>query len=679
MALWLPVMLGLGIGLWFALPTRGAWLAVITGGAGLALLGLAVGPGQRTGRALIFSGLAIATGCGLVWVRSERVGEVAITRPMVVTFAARVVRIEHRPAQQSQRLLLDADPGAAVPPRLRVSVDLDKQIAALTKGDRIVVRARLVPPPNAAVPGGYDFERAAWFQRIGATGKVIAPLERIGAEPVRKPGLRQRLSSHIQSRIDGSAGGIAAAFATGDRGAIAEEDEEAMRASGLTHLLSVSGLHITAVVGAAFFVTLRLLALVPFIALRWPLMLIAAAIGAAAGIGYTLLTGAEVPTIRSCLAALLVLAALALGREAITLRSVATGALIVLCLWPEALVGASFQLSFAAITALVAFHDHPSIRAFALGKDDGAAWRMGRSALLLLATGVVVELALAPIALYHFHKSGLYGALANMIAIPLTTFVIMPLEAIALLLDLGGLGGPFWWLTGQGMGVLLWLARAVAAVPGAVATLPSIPAPAFGLMLAGGLWLLLWRRRPRWLGLPMLAAGTSWALLHPAPDLLITGDGRHLAVRGDDGRVGLLRDRAGDYVRDLLAERAGQIEPLETMESLPGTRCGRDLCLVTLRRGGRTWTIAATRTADRLPWRPFVRTCAAVDIIVSDRRLPDGCRPLWLKADRVTLKRSGGLSISLDPARIDTVRLPRDDHPWVPKKGIVPPNRTADQ
>lgn len=679
MALWLPVMFGFGIGLWFALPTRAAWLAVIAGGGGVALTGLAIGLGRRSGKALLVSGLAIAAGCGLVWIRSERVASQTLSRPVVVTFGARVLRIEPRPAQQSQRLLLDTEPDTELPPRVRVTVEADKQIAALSAGDRIEVQARLVPPPAAAVPGGYDFERAAWFQRIGATGKAVAPLKRMGAEPSRSPGLRQRLSAHVQSRIDGSAGGIAAAFATGDRGAIAPEDEDAMRASGLTHLLSVSGLHITAVVGAAFFLTMRLLALIPSLALKWPLMLIAATFGAAAGIGYTVLTGAEVPTIRSCLAALLILVALALGREAITLRSVATGALIVLCIWPEALVGASFQLSFAAITALVAFHDHPSVRAFAVMEDEGPFRRLGRSLVLLLATGVVVELALAPIALYHFHKSGLYGALANMIAIPLTTFAIMPVEALALFLDLGGLGDPFWWLTEKGMHLLLWLARSIANVPGAVATLPSMPPPALGLMLSGGLWLLLWRRKPRWLGVPLVAVGSLWALLHPAPDLLITGDGRHLAVRGDDGRVALLRARAGDYVRDLLAERAGQADPLEAMETLKTARCGRDLCLISLSRGSKTWTIAATRTADRLPWRGFVQTCAEVDIVVSDRRLPEGCRPRWLKADRFSLARTGGLAIVLDPVRIEAVRLPRDDHPWIKARQNMAMRRLASE
>ncbi|MEJ8629271.1 ComEC/Rec2 family competence protein [Sphingomonas sp. I4] len=181
-----------------------------------------------------------------------------------------------------------------------------------------------MPPAPAIAPGGYDFARAAWFQGIGATGRGFAPVTLLSPAD-RGEGLRQRLSHRITSRLAGSEGGIAAALATGDVGAIGEADAEAMRRAGLAHLLSVSGLHITAVVGIVMVLTIRLLALWPWLALRVRLPLVGAAAGAVAAIGYTWLTGAEVPTIRSCVAAILVLTALALGREAMTLRLVAAG------------------------------------------------------------------------------------------------------------------------------------------------------------------------------------------------------------------------------------------------------------------------------------------------------------------------------------------------------------------
>ena len=208
-----------------------------------------------------------------------------------------------------------------------------------------------------ALPGTYDFARDAWFKRIGAVGKALGPAA------VVQPGggggleaLRQRLASHVRSRLPGNEAGIAVALVTGDQNGVSEDDAAAMRASGLTHLLSVSGLHIAAVVAAAMLLSLKLLALSERLALRFNLVLVSAGVAAAAGIGYTLLTGAQVPTVRSCVAALLVLLGIALGRDAISLRLVAVGALIVLIFRPEALAGPSFQMSFASVTAIIALH-----------------------------------------------------------------------------------------------------------------------------------------------------------------------------------------------------------------------------------------------------------------------------------------------------------------------------------
>ena len=279
-------------------------------------------------------------------------------------------------------------------------------------------------------------------------------------------GLREQLSRHIQESIPGGAGAIAAALATGDQGAIPETDNDAMRRSGLAHLLSVSGLHITAVVAAVMFMVLRLLALSPWLALRFRLPLIAAGAGALAAIGYTLLTGAEVPTIRSCVAALLVLVALAMGREALTLRLVAAGAFVVLLLYPESLAGPSFQLSFAAVVSIIALHEHPRIKAWFAPREERRLRKIGRDLTSLLLTGIVVELALIPISLFHFHKAGVYGSVANIVAIPLTTFVTMPFEALALLFDSVGLGAPFWWLTARSLDLLLWIAHKTASMPG---------------------------------------------------------------------------------------------------------------------------------------------------------------------------------------------------------------------
>jgi competence protein ComEC len=617
---------------------------------------------------VIFS-LAAAIGCGLIWYKAERVAAPRLEREAVEAFTARIESFQRLPAEEKVRLVVRPVGREDLPPRLRINVD-EAEGKVLAAGAVVQLRAWLMPPPPMAVPGAYDFSRAAWFQGIGGTGRALGEVTVVEAPQAQGwraslAATRQRLADHVRSQVEGGAGGIAAALATGDQAGIPDGDAEALRAAGLAHLLSVSGLHLTAVVGAVMLFTLKLLALSPTLALRLPLVLIAAAVGALAGVGYTLLTGAEVPTIRACIAALLVLLGIALGRDALTLRLVAAGALIVLLLWPESLPGPSFQLSFAAMVAIVALHEHPRIKALLARREEGPMRKIGRGLLALILTGLAVELALTPIALFHFHKAGLYGAAANIVAIPLTTFVIMPLEALALLLDLAGIGAPAWWLTGKALGLLLSLAHATAAAPGAVNMLPDMPPAAFGLMVAGGLWIALWRTRWRRWGLLPFAAGAIWALATPAPDLIVTGDGRHLALRTASGDLAILRGRAGDYVRSLLSETAGSKGELAELETRAEAWCNRDVCIADIGKGRRPWRLLATRSRHMIEIEPLNRACAAVDIVVSERRLPRTCRPRWLKADRAFLARSGGLAVTLgDRPRVVTVRDRVGKHPW---------------
>jgi len=666
--LWLPVGLMLGIAAYFFLADWRQWAAFLLLAGAAALAGPALGPGTRWGRALLLFGLAAALGCGLVWWKAESAAAPRLEREQLMTLEARIESVQAMAAAGATRLVVRPI-GEGLPARLRINVDDAKLVPGLEPGARVRLRAWMMPPAPMAVPGGYDFSRAAWFQQIGGSGRaldvaIVAPASgRSLAAGIA--GARQRLSAHIRSRLGGAEGGIAAALATGDQYGIPDTDAEAMRRSGLAHLLSVSGLHLTAVVGAVMLLTLKLLALSPALALRYRLVLVAAGAGALAGIAYTLLTGAEVPTLRSCIAALLVLAGIALGREAITLRLVAVGALVVLLLWPESLPGASFQMSFAAIVAIVALHEHPRARAWFARRDEGWPAKAGRALFALVLTGLVVELALVPIALFHFHKAGLYGALANVVAIPLTTFVIMPLEALALLFDLAGLGGPFWWLTGRALALLLWLAHAAGEAPGAVALLPAMAPAAFGLICAGGLWIALWRTRLRRLGLVPVALGALWALAAPAPDLLVTGDGRHLVLRTGAGELALLRPRAGDYVRDTLAEASGAEPDYVELASLPAAACSPDLCAADIERDGRRWRLLVTRSRDRVRREELARACAEADIVVADRRLPRACAPRWLKADSALLRRTGGLAVFLgDSPRVATVAERQGRHPW---------------
>lgn len=664
--LWVPVALGCGIASWFNLANPAWWLAFISLCAAMALFATVAGRDTRAGKALFWFALLAAIGCALIWHRSWSVAAPVLERPLVTIFNAEIERVEPVLARDMVRLTLNTGDNPQLPPRVRVNVPLDRAGPGLQDGALIQLRARLMPPAMPALPGAYDFSERAWFQGLGATGQALGDVRILRpADPLfALSRYRQQLSAHVQSQMAGAAGAIGATLATGDRGAIDEADAEAMRRSGLAHLLSISGLHVTAVVGAVYLMVLKILALSPRLALRFRLPVVAAGCAALAAVAYTLLTGAQVPTIRACVAALLVLVALMMGRSAITLRMVAAGALFVLIFWPESLVGPSFQLSFAAVTAIIALHEHPRIKTMFMLREESLLRRAGRFIFALFLTGLVVEIALMPIALYHFHKAGLYGALANIIAIPLTTFVIMPLEALALVLDSVGLGAPVWWLCEQALSSLIALAHFVSSRPGAVTMLPTMKVIAFGLVLLGGLWLCLWRERWRYWGLAPAFVGGLIIASTRAPDIYITGDGRHVGIRNDQGELAMLRTSSGDFIRDMIRENAGVEGESQALEDWPNADCNSDSCLVTLRQDGRDWQILATRSSHYISALALSAACRRADIVVSGRWLPASCQPRWLKADRRLLSQVGGMTINLENQKISTALGWTGRHQW---------------
>ncbi|RDC60025.1 hypothetical protein HME9302_01224 [Alteripontixanthobacter maritimus] len=668
---WLAVAFAGGIGLWFWLDAPWQWIGAM---AALALAAIAASAllepgGTRANIRIAVIALSIMTllGTATVWSRSEMIGAEPLDYPRVMRFEGRVLEREEQPSQDRVRLTLamrDAATGTARKVRINVPLARDKPLAA--EGAVLRLRARLMPPAPPMLPGSYDFARAAWFKGLAATATLVGDLEVVSAGQGGGQIARwqRQISGHVREQLGGSPGTIAAAFASGDRGGVTERDADAMRDAGLTHLLSISGLHVSAVIAAAYLLAIRLLALWPWLTLRVRLPVVAAGLAALAGVAYTLLTGAEVPTVRSCVAALLVLTALALGREPLSLRMVALAALFVLLLWPESLVGPSFQMSFSAVIAIVALHNSAPVRAFLLTRDESWFARMGRGTVMLLVTGFVIEIALMPIVMFHFHRAGLFGAFANVIAIPLVTFASMPLIAVALFLDVVGLGAPAWWVAGKSLEALLGIAHYTASLPGAVKLAPQIGLGTVMLYVGGALWLALWRGNARLYGLLPIATAAVMAAATPAPDMLISGDGRHVGIAGEGNQLILLRDSRSSYVLDNFTELAGVAGQPVAIADWPGASCSPDFCVVALERGGQTWQILLARSRDLVEERALAAACERSDIVVADRYLPQSCAPRWLKADRRLLEQTGGLAVDLDGARFDAVADTQGSHGW---------------
>jgi competence protein ComEC len=684
---WLAVLFASGILTWFTLKSPWQWAGVIGIAMFLGLAAIAMwrdrAERDHLRNAVLACALVFGAGLAVVWLRSEAVGANAIERPSLERVQGYVLAREDQPSQDRIRLTLAIrDAETAESRKIRVNVPLETLAEAeaqhgsdlagspLTEGAVVRMRVRLMPPASPMLPGAYDFARAAWFKGLAASGSVVGNIEVL--ETAEDAGLIARtqraLSSHVRAKVDGSAGSIAAAFASGDRGAIASSDRDAMRDAGLTHLLAISGLHVSAVIGGAYLFAIKILALFPSLALRVRLPVIAAGAGALAGISYTLLTGAQVPTVRACAAAMLVLIALASGRDALSLRMVAVAAIFVLLLWPESVIGPSFQMSFSAVLAIVALHSSAPVKAFLAPREESNIRRLGRGTAMLFLTGLVIEIALMPIVLFHFHRAGLYGAVANVMAIPLVTFVSMPLIALGLLFDLVGMGAPFWWLTEKSLNLLLSIAHFTSSQPGAVKLMPQMSGLTIALFAAGGLWLALWTGKARLLGLIPAGIATLMLLATPIPDVLVGREGRHvgITVEATDGsrRLLTLRDSRSSYSRDNLLELASVTSEPIPLAEWNGAECSPEFCTIVLNRGGRQWSLLLARNREMIEERALAAACEQADIVVADRFLPRSCMPRWLKADRGMLEQTGGLALNLEDQSITSVSETQGEHGW---------------
>lgn len=660
--LFAPVALAAGIALWFLLPFNeqrqsALLLAVALAAAGLALRGTAR-------RVLLAAGLLMALGLLAAEWRSATVAHPRLYHRLSAAPVEGVVQAVS-PQSGGERLsvLLRRDASPVDPPvTLRLSVPAPPA-GVLLPGARIRVAASLGPVPGPAVPGGHDPARRAWFEGVGATGRAVAPPLVLGAAPEAASGfarLRQRLGDAIAESLGGDAGAIAVALTIGQQGRIRPELLEAMRVSGLAHILTVSGFHIAIVVSGALWLLRRGLALSPWLALRLSVPRLAAVGAGLAGTAYTLLSGADLPAVRSMIAAWVVLAALMMGRDPLAPRLIALAAFLILLVRPEALMNPGFQLSFAAVTALVALARSPLGKRLAPRVDEGPLPKLARFGAALLLSGLVAELVLTPIALAHFGRAGAYGVVANLAAIPLTSFVIMPLLAAWLLLAPLGLGGAVLWALRPALEGLAAIGLQVSQWPGASVELPALPQSAIFLLAVGALPLLLLEGRLRFSGVPLIAAGVALALFSPRPNLFVSADGRQVGVVAN-GTLHTLRGHRGGFTVRNWAEQSAA-KPTARLDGLPDARCNELACRVPLEGG---LTLLALQDYPQGS-ASLITACRSADIVVAPGGLPRACRPRWLRLDPPALRPLGAVAIDSRRGTLSSVAGRAGDQPWSP-------------
>jgi len=568
------------------------------------------------------------------------------------------------------------------PERVRLSV---KKRMAPPVGAFIEVKARFNPPLRPLRPGGYDFSRDLYFQRIGATGFVQGAIKTV--DPPVPPGARLRyvtfiegirdgIDSRIRAAVPGDAGSIASALITGKRDAISAPVNDAMYISSLAHVLSISGYHMALVAGVVFFVVRGLLALSPALAMRHAIKKWAALAALIAAFCYLLLSGAEVATQRSFMMTAIVLVGVMVDRAALTLRNLALAALGVMLLAPEAVVHPSFQMSFAATLALIAAYERGLPWAVA-GADTSLGARValwgGREIVALILASLVAGLATTPYAAYHFHRLAPYGVLANLLAMPIVSVWVMPAGLLALIALPFGFDAPLWRLMGLGIDWMITVALFVANLPGAVGRIAAFGTGPLLLCTAGLVVLGLLRSPLRWSGAAVVVSAAVWAARVPTPDVYVADRGDVVAVRGASGRLSVMRTGTSDGfpVREWLGADA-DARTASDPSLREGIACDEIGCVARLADG--------TMVALPFAAEAFEEDCRRAAVVVSQRAAPPSCAAVTI--DRTVWPRTGASALYRAGKGWETVvAYPAGyDRPWaraVPTRASEAPSSTA--
>ena len=669
---WIAVSFGVGIALYFTASREPVLFVTVIAAATGAVAAFAMRRSRFFAASLMVA--AIAAGFATATVRTARVAHIVLARPLYsVSLSGFVEARDIR--ERTDRFVLrvsamDAPRLSAKLERVRLSV---KKGSAPAVGSFVELKARLMPPLAPLRPGSYDFSRDLFFQGIGASGFVMGAIRAIeppggGGFLLRyaafMQGLRDAIDARIRGQLDGDERAIATALLTGRRDAISEPVNDAMFISGLGHVLSISGYHMAVVAGVVFFAVRALLALIGGLAASFPIKKWAAAAALAAATFYLLLSGAEVATQRSYFMTAVVLIAVLVDRRAVTVRTLAVAAFVVLAIAPEALVHPSFQMSFAATLGLVALVQVGMPGLFATPDSSMAArialWG-GREAVVLVLASLVAGLATTPYAAFHFHRVTPYGVLANLAAMPVVSVLVMPAGLLGLVAAPFGLDGLFWWLMGLGIDWMIAVTRWVAALPGAIGRIA-----AFGIgpliMASLGIVLMGLLRTPlRWSGGLVLAVAVAWALSVEKPDILISGDGHNLAVRGRDSRLHLIRTAKDAFlVKEWLASDA-DTRASDDPTLGDGISCDPAGCVGQIADGR---TVARALRPDALD-----DDCERAVLIVSTGAPSPDCSAVVL--DLARIRRQGALALwrRQNGFALDAVRPRGFDRPWSPAPG----------
>jgi competence protein ComEC len=671
---WLPVAFGAGIAVYFTAAREPAWWAAVA--LATAFAAAAVATRRRpVAFPLVLGCAAVAAGFATATLRTLTLDHPVLRAPAYnVTVSGFVESREER--EKTDRIVvrvhaIDAPRADGLLERVRLSV---KKGTAPAVGSYISLQARLSPPLQPLRPGGYDFARDLYFHAIGASGFAAGA---ISLQPPPEPagiglrfasfveGIRDAVDARIRATIPGDAGAIASALLTGKRDALTQELNDAMYISGIGHVLSISGYHMAVVAGMVFVVVRALLALIPALALRRPIKKWAAFAALVMATLYLVMSGAEVATQRSFIMTAIVLIGVLVDRPPLTFRSLSVAALAVLMLAPEALVHPSFQMSFAATLALIALYQH-GLPWMAAGADTWwgariALWGL-RGMVALIIASLVAGLATTPYAAYHFHRLAPYGVLANLLAMPVVSAVVMPAGILGLLALPFGFDAPCWQVMKLGIDWMDAVALWVASLPGAVGHMAAFGPGVLALGTIGLIVACLLRTPLRAVGAVILVVACILALRTVQPDVMVASSGDSFAVRGPDGRLQVIKLGTDAFaIREWLAAdgdaRSDPRAVTAAVKAREGFSCDDTGCVARLFGGG----LVAIGTSPAA----FADDCARATLVVTTRVAPPACGARVI--DRSASRQGGALALRrvANEWEVTATRPRGEARPWV--------------
>ncbi|MDH5188206.1 MAG: ComEC family competence protein [Rhodospirillaceae bacterium] len=677
--LWIPVFCGAGIAAYFYLNFEPPlWV-----GPALTLIGIA-GTYLSVGRenshplvaiVLLFLGIGFSSAQFATWSADGPLLENEIGP---VDVSGQIKKVEYQP--KSIRVTLEKVRISTLAPDKipnSVRIVMSAKQSRLTSGDWIRIRATLKPPSPPAMPGAFDFQRQSFFNGPGAVGFSFGRAVIEGSAP--KTGtkaaafyieqLRENINASVRETIEGEKGAVASALMTGDRAAIGKDVMAAMRDSGLAHLLAISGLHVGLVAGILFFSVRALLVFVPGLVLNHPVKKWAAVVAIIGALGYAIISGATVPTQRAFLMLAFVLLAVIFDRQGISMRVVAWAAMAIMLVSPQSILGASFQLSFAAVIALVAFYEEIRERE-KYQNHQRSFWRVGAYYVLGVAmTTLVAGLATAPFAAFHFNSVATFGLLGNLLAVPLTAIWIMPAAVASFVLMPFGLEGIALHAMGAGVEMVIWVAKTVSSMPGAVRVAPAFPMWGLALVIMGGLWVALWKQKIRILGFPIVVLGMTSSVFMSPPDIIVSSNGELAAIKTTDGGYVVSTLSKAKFERNIWLRRAGlnRADGKWPKNGKSGdVSCDGGGCIFSKQNHN----VSFVRNEDA-----FAEDCASAEIIFAMKKgiekavFGDGprCTKPELIVTMHDLEKNGAYAIWLkrDGVRVQTVNEMRGNRPWV--------------